>query len=165
MKQLIRSILIIFAAVAAMLAAPAMAKNVTADLDQINEVMKGAGYKSEVKEKDGERYITVEASGYRFLLFAFGCDDAKKKCKSVQFFAVFNPSTKPTLEAMNTYARQNRWGRVYLDKDGDPAIEFDLDLEQGGMSGELFLDNVAYWEAIMVAFADFAFGKGDAAKK
>ena len=165
MKFLIRPILALLAAFAAITAAPAMAKNVVADIDQIAEVLQGAGYKLEKKEKDGDKYLSVNASGYHFLLFSFGCDDGGKKCKSVQFYAAFDPDKSPTPDAMNTYARDHRWGRVYLDKDGDPAIEFDLDLEQGGMSGELFLDNVAYWEAVMVAFAEFSFGKGETAKK
>ncbi len=165
MKRLFRSVLTLLAAFAAITAAPALAKNVVADIDQIAEVLTGAGYKFEKKEKDGEKYLRVEASGYHFLLFSYGCDDKGQKCKSVQFYAAFDPDKSPTLDVMNSYARENRWGRVYLDKDGDPAIEFDLDLEQGGMSGELFLDNVAYWEAVMVAFADFSFGKTEAAKK
>lgn len=60
---------------------------------------------------------------------------------------------------MNSYAAENRFGRIYLDKDRDPVIEMDVDLEAGGMSKELFMDNLAYWEAIMVGFAEFAYSK------
>lgn len=71
----------------------------------------------------------------------------------------FVPTNKPTLEEMNKYAAENRFGRVYIDDEGDPIIEMDIDLEAGGMSRALFLDNLAYWDSIMVAFGDFAFSK------
>ncbi|MBN8501432.1 MAG: YbjN domain-containing protein [Sphingomonadales bacterium] len=141
---------------------PANAKNVVADVDQIASVLQSAGYKAEIKEsaeEKGNRYIRSSASGYNFTILMYGCDETYKNCKSVQFYTAFTSKRPPTLDQMNTYARQNRWGRVYLDKDGDPAIEFDLDLEVGGMSEALFLDNIAYWESIMVGFAKFVFGK------
>lgn len=143
----------------ALAVAPAQARNVTADMAQIAEVMQGAGYNVEVKQAEGESFLSVDMESYRFLLLPFGCDDKGKNCKSVQFFAAFDPASSPSLEAMNAYARENRWGRIYLDKENDPAIEFDLDLEQGGMSPELFLDNVAYWEAVVAGYSKFVFGK------
>lgn len=164
MKTFFRTLASLFAALAAMLAMPAMAKNVTADIDQIAALMKGSGRTLEVKENKGERFISAESGGYKYLILPYGCDDNGKNCKSVQFYVAFDPKASPSLEAMNEYARDHRWGRVYLDKDGDPAIEFDLDLEKGGMSQELFLDNVEYWEAIMGNFAEWVFeGKDPAA--
>lgn len=159
MKQVVRIFFALVLGFSAALATPAMAKNVVADIDQIGEVMKGAGHPVEFKAADGDRYISSETGGYKYALIPFGCDDKGKGCKSVQFYIAFNPDKKPTLDAMNTYAREHRWGRVYIDKDGDPAMEFDLDLEAGGMSPELFLDNVAYWEAIVEVFSKFVFGK------
>ena len=95
-------------------------------------------------------------AGYNFIILPFSCDENGDDCKSVQFYTAFAADTDPTLEEMNNYASENRFGRVYLDQDGDPAIEMDIDLEAGGMSEALFMDNLAYWEAIMVNFAEFA---------
>lgn len=159
MKHLIRNSFLMISAVAALSATPVLARNVTADVDQIAKVMTAAGHSLEVKNNDGERFIMADGSGYKYAILPYGCDDKGKACKSVQFFIAFNPDKSPTLEAMNEYSRDHRWGRVYLDKDGDPALEFDLDLEQGGMTEELFLDNVAYWEAILESYAKFAFEK------
>jgi Putative bacterial sensory transduction regulator len=162
MKNLIRLFVLLFAGFAALAAAPAMARNVVADVDQIAAVMKAAGYKVEIAETKSDRFIKAEAGGYNYAILVYGCDDKGKTCKSVQFFVAFDPKQSPTLEAMNKYAHGHRWGRVYLDDEGDPAIEYDLDLEKGGMSPELFLDNVEYWEAILATFAEFVFdGKDD----
>jgi Putative bacterial sensory transduction regulator len=157
MKSLYRCVVVMFAAAALFSAKPVLAKNVVADLDQIAELMKGAGYRAELKGEKADRYLRSASSGYNFSIFTYGCNDDGTKCKSVQFYAGFNPKVSPTLEKMNEFGRDNRWGRYYLDKDGDPVIEFDLDLEQGGMSEELFLDNVEYWDYAMGRFADFVF--------
>lgn len=162
MNNLIKNVFLGFFAIASFAAAPAMAKNVVADVDQISEVLKAAGYRAEIKEDGsggGGRYVRSAAAGYNFLILPGGCDDSNKNCKSVQFYVAFNPEKSPTLDAMNTYNKEHRWGRAYLDKDGDPAIEFDLDLEAGGMSAELFLDNVAYWEMAIGRYAKFVFAK------
>ena len=154
-----RTAIIALAAMFGLSAQPSQATNVVADLDQVAMVMKKAGYQAELGSNLGERFLTAELDGYKFMVLPYGCDDAKRNCKSLQFFIAFNPESSPSLEAINAYARENRWGRVYLDKDGDPALEFDLDLEKGGMSEDLFLDNVTYWEAIVQAYAKFVFGE------
>jgi len=150
----------LLAALAATYAQPAFASNVVADVDHIAHVLEHAGYTPELGSNAGEQFITAKLDDYQFLLLPFGCDDAKRNCRSVQLFIAFDPPKSPSLEAMNAYARENRWGRVYLDKGGDPTLEFDLNLEQGGMSEELFLDNIAYWEAVVQAYAKFVFGEG-----
>ena len=139
------------------LATPLAAQNIVADLDQIAGVLQSEGYQAKLVGEGEDRYIKTGRSGYNFLILTYDCDDNGGSCKSVQFYIAFATENKPTLEAMNTYASENRFGRIYLDADRDPVIEMDVDLEAGGMSKELFMDNLAYWEAIMVAFADFAF--------
>jgi hypothetical protein len=158
MLRFVRLLLILVGTLGAAFSGPAMAKNVTADVNQIAALLKKGGETLEIKPDDDGPYVRVTGDGYDYSIFTYGCDDKDKNCKSVQFYAAFNPKTSPTLEAMNGYARDNRWGRIYLDKEGDPAIEFDVDLEQGGMSEALFLDNVAYWEMIIDRYGDFVFG-------
>ena len=142
-------------------AAPLAAENITADLDQIAKLLQSEGYQAKFTGEGTERVIQTGMAGYNFLILPFDCDEQAKNCKSVQFYTAFAPENKPTLEEMNTYASENRFGRIYLDGDRDPVIEMDIDLEAGGMSPELFMDNLAYWEAIMVGFAEFSFRKDD----
>lgn len=139
------------------LATSLAAQNVVADVDQIAEILQSEGYQAKLVGEGEDRYIKTGRAGYNFLILPFDCDAEGENCKSVQFYIAFATEDAPTLEAMNTYASENRFGRIYLDADRDPVIEMDVDLEAGGMSKELFMDNLAYWEAIMVAFADFAF--------
>lgn len=141
-------------------AAPAKAANVVAEPTQIMELMRKAGYTVEQKTVKGDTYLRSSRGkdAYKFNIFFYGCDEnTVRNCKTVQFYAAFSPKAKPTLEALNTYSAENRWGRFYRDKDNDPIIEMDLDLEDGGMSDELFLDNLEYFETVTSKYADFVF--------
>ena len=136
---------------------PAAAGNVTADVDRIAAILQKEGYQAKRAGEGADPRIETAMGGYSASIYFYGCDDKGQACKSVQFYAGFNPKTSPTLQGMNDYSKDNRFGRVYLDKDNDPVIEMDIDLEAGGMSEELFLDNLAYWNSILGAFADFVF--------
>ncbi|MBX7457459.1 YbjN domain-containing protein [Qipengyuania sp. 1NDH17] len=144
-----------------MAATPLAAKNITADVEQIAQLLQSEGYQAKLQGEGEDRHIKTGMAGYNFLILPFDCDGKGENCKSVQFYAAFTAENKPTLEEMNTYAAENRFGRIYLDSDRDPVIEMDIDLEAGGMSPALFMDNLAYWEAVMVSFADFSFSKDE----
>lgn len=139
---------------------PAAAETVTADPSIIARVMQDAGYKASIEKlSDGQSYIQSSTGGYPFRVFFFGCDNDTPGCDTIQLFAGFRSEYSPTLQEMNAYTRDNRWGRVYIDDEDDPVIEMDIDLEDGGMSDALFKDNLEYWDYIMSKFAEFAFSK------
>ncbi|MEP2234994.1 MAG: YbjN domain-containing protein [Alteripontixanthobacter sp.] len=140
---------------------PAFAENIVADHSQVQSALQSAGYRAQLEGEGDERFISSGSSGYNFAVFFYGCDDAGHECKSVQFYAAFTPTKKPTLAQMNEYASSHRWGRIYIDKDGDPVIEMDIDLEDGGMSPELFQDNIEYWASILDSYAEWVFDQDD----
>jgi hypothetical protein len=53
---------------------------------------------------------------------------------------------------MNEWNRGERFGRGYLDKENDPIIEMDLDLDDGGVAPLLFIDNIEFWASILSKF-------------
>ena len=139
------------------MATPAHAQNVTADLDQIAELLQNEGMQAKIEGDAGSRYMLSGMLGYTFQILPYGCNDEGAECKWVQFRAAFTPDKKPSLEAVNKFAAENFFGRFYIDHENDPIVEMDIDLEVGGMSRELFVDNLAYWDSIMVKYADFVF--------
>jgi len=154
-----RQAIVIFSLGLLACSAPALSagKAVTADPALIAETMKSAGYQASVEHlSNGLPYIQSSSGGYPFRVFFMGCADGGKACKTVQFFAGFVTKKSPSLDKMNAYQRDNRWGRIYIDEDDDPVIEMDVDLEAGGMSPELFKDNLEYWAYVMGSFATFA---------
>ena len=144
-------------AAAMLVSAPAFAQNIVADHAQVQSALQDAGFRAEIEGEGADRFISSGSSGYNFGVFFYGCNDAGEECKTVQFYAAFTPTKKPTLKQMNEYAMNHRWGRVYIDAEGDPVIEMDVDLEDGGMSPELFKDNIEYWAAVMNAYAEWVF--------
>lgn len=141
---------------------PAMAQMIEADYQTIASAMQDAGYRATIEGEGSDRYVSSASGGFNFGIFFYGCNDAGDNCKTIQFYAGFSPEKSPTLRQMNDYAKQNRWGRVYLDDDNEPAIEMDLDLEDGGMPKALFIDNIEYWEAVMQQFGSWVFENSDA---
>lgn len=142
------------------LSTPAVAAGVVANPSQLSPVMKKAGYTVEQKSEGAEIWLRASngKESYPFSVLFYGCDDkTTANCKSVQFYSNFTPKKKLTLEAMNDYARDNRWGRIYIDKQSNAVIEMDVDMEDGGMSEALYLDNLEYFEAMMDRFATFVF--------
>lgn len=75
-------------------------------------------------------YTEVSAGTYRFNLGGYKTL-LFNKGKNLQFYASFKRKT--TLGRINDWNASKRYTRAYLDKDGDPVLEADLDLE-GGVS-------------------------------
>lgn len=133
-------------------AASAGAQNVTADAQRIAAVLQEAGYRAEIDGEAPFRYVMSGSSGLDFTIQLFGCNDAGDDCKTAMFVAWFEDSTPPSFEDLNHYNARRRWGRAFIDHEGDPTIEMDLDLEDGGVSPELFIDNVEYWDLALREF-------------
>ena len=79
-------------------------------------------------------YNEVQAGTYRFNLGGYKTL-LFNKGKNLQFYASFKKKT--TLGRINDWNASKRDTRAYLDKDGDPVLEADLDLEGGVSYGAL----------------------------
>lgn len=86
------------------------------------------------KTDAGNIKIRFEDGNGKSTLFLTGCDNATK-CDRLQVHAGYSMSNKPTLAQVNEWNRTKMFSRAYLDEDGDPHIEADLDLD-GGVTRE-----------------------------
>lgn len=137
--------------------APAQAQNVTAsNPESIASVIRGKGFKVEVtKDSEGDPMIRAEQDGQKFIVLFYGCTGGKD-CQTVSFYAAWTGSDAD-LAKVNEWNRTQRFGRAYIDKDNDPCIQMEVDLDDGGMSKLLFEDNVEFWMAVMEGYAKFIF--------
>src|SRR5438094_2545606 len=134
------------------LAAPATAQNVTADPQRLAAVMQAAGYQAELgKDNTGDPMITSAAAGSKFVVLFYNCTN-HAGCLTIQFQTAWAMKAKPTLAAINDWNHGNRFGRAYIDKEGDPGIMMDINLDKGGMSPGLFRDNLEVWATIVGNF-------------
>ncbi|MBY8822939.1 YbjN domain-containing protein [Sphingomonas colocasiae] len=137
----------------AMTAAPAAAEQVTADHQKLVSLLQAKGYKAELIKGSDADYVRTADSGVPVTIFFLNCAKGKTGCTTIQFYTGFN-DVKTTLERINDWNRNQRWGRAYVDKDGDPVMEMDVDMDFGGLSRELFYDNLGTFIALIPLFRD-----------
>ena len=116
-------------AFAVVLTAPASAQireRITAT--QLITLLKEKGLDGTANEKGN---VIVQMTGSKVVFFIQG--------QTMQ--AYFGPSENgATLTKVNEWNKTKRFGRAYIDSDGDPCIELDYDLE-GGVSD----DSIKVW--------------------
>jgi hypothetical protein len=141
------------AATAFGLAMPAAAASVRAqDPESLVTAMRNAGYSAKLgTDKVGDPMITSDIGGTTFQVFFYNCTD-HEECATVQFNAGFDLKTSPGLAPINEWNSKQRFGRAYIDKEGDPILQMDVDLDDGGLSPELFIDNLEFWASVLADF-------------
>jgi hypothetical protein len=102
-------------------------------------------------DKVGDPMITSAVNGTSYQLFFYNCTD-HKACATVQFHSGYDFQKALPLETINQWNSSQRFGRAYLDKESDPILEMDVDLDDGGVVPLLFIDNVEFWESILPKF-------------
>ncbi len=137
------------------LATPAWAEQVQAqDPKSVVTAMQDAGYRALLETDDvGDPMIRSSDGGVDFRIFFYNCTD-HTDCRTIQFYVGYSEPTNATLETMNAWNRDNRFGRAYLGDDGIARLEMDVDLDDGGLSQALFEDNLEFWATLMSRFAD-----------
>ena len=141
---------------ATVLAAPAGAQEVTStDPEAMAALLVQEGYRAKIETDNvGDPVIRSAAGGANFSIYFYGCEGGKD-CTSIQFYTGWSTDTQFPLERMNQWNIDKRFSRGIVDEEGDPTLRFDLNLDMGGMSRELFLDNFSVWLSLMDSFEDF----------
>jgi hypothetical protein len=148
----IRHALVAAAVMAAPLPAAAASMVTATDPQSLVKAMQAAGYQANLTtDKQGDPKIDTGVSGTRFAIYFYGCKD-NKNCRTVTFSTGYNLDNSATLEQINEWNQAQRFGRAYIDDEGDPILEMDLDLEDGGVTPALFIDNIEYWESALENF-------------
>lgn len=125
------------------------------DPQSVVNALQNAGYKAVIgTDKIGDPMITSGVSGTTYQIFFYNCTE-HKECATVQFHSGYDLSTPIPLERINEWNRSKRFGRAYLDKENDPILEMDVDLDDGGLSPALLIDNVEFWTSILGDFEKF----------
>lgn len=110
-----------------------------------------SGYGSATLDTDsvGDPMITGRLDGTKYGIYFYGCNDGKN-CRSIQFSAGW-AGTKVTLADLDEWNRTTRFGKAYLDKDGDPRLEMDVNLD-GGVTRKNLDDVVDWWQVSLKGF-------------
>lgn len=98
-------------------------------VDEILNAARGYGAATLDSQSNGDPKISGKIEGISYQVFFMNCTD-NKDCEDLNFYAGFLDN-KQTLEAINAWNRDKRFGKAYLDSDLDAVIEFDINLEHG----------------------------------
>jgi hypothetical protein len=131
----------------------AQAQNLLAtDPARIARAMQDAGYRAELtKDNSGDPMIRSAAGGTNFTVLFYNCEN-NRNCTTLQFRTAFATDQKRSLEVINTFNKDKRFARVYLDGDRDPVIEMDVNLDEGGVAVGNFVDNLKVFERLLGQF-------------
>ena len=134
------------------LASPVLAQ-VRGDPDVVAGLMTGAGMKvTHTTSAEGAPMLESSVDGVDFVVYFYECMPI---CASMQFSAGFDLDEAMPMEMANLWNRDRRFGRVYLDRTGDPYIEMDIGLAGEGIGRDNFLDALDTWRVILSEFRDF----------
>ena len=143
-----------FAALLALAAAtPATAQMVRAqDPQSLVKALQASGYAATLgTDRVGDPMISSGVAGTTFQIFCYNCTN-HRECATVQFHSGYHQKASPPLTTINEWNRTQRFGRAYLDKENDPILEMDVDLDDGGLSPLLFIDNIEFWSSVLSRF-------------
>ena len=145
--------LLAFAAFAGFTAVPADAQMVRAqDPQSLVNAMQKEGYTAKLGvDKIGDPMITSGYSGTTFQVLFYNCTN-HRECATVQFHSAYDFDNVLPLQTINEWNSSQRFGRAFLDKENDPVLEMDVDLDDGGVTPLLFIDNLEFWVSILPKF-------------
>ena len=118
------------------------------------KILQSEGYQAKLtKDGDGDPMIESKSSGSTFWIYFYGCED-NRDCTNIAFHTSYNTDEKnaPALQSINDWNRDKRFASSYLDKENDPCLQMDLDLDVGGISDALFKENLGTWTNQMAEF-------------
>lgn len=90
-------------------------------------------------------YRFTVKGGYQIVLF--------NKTDDIQLYAVLTERGEVSLSTINAWNHGRRFSRAYLDEDGDPVLEADLDFE-GGVTEESVARFIALYVQSLQNFDD-----------
>lgn len=96
-------------------------------VDELIDLMTNEGYAVEIHEAG---FVQWKIDGYRCQVFV------AENSEAIQFHISFGDGNA-TLKKINLWNATKRFSRTYLDDDGDPHLELDLDLAGGVTEGRI----------------------------
>ena len=124
--------------------------------ERMASVIQELGYRAKLDVDDvGDPIIHSSVGGTDFVLQFFGCtEDNNDQCKLLLFKVGYDLSEGMTLEVVNSWNKKAVVGRAYLDDEGDPWFELEVNMN-GGVSRQNFEITFDMWEDSVGDFEEY----------
>jgi len=120
--------------------------------ERLQGIMQDLGYRAQLGVDDaGDPMIDSTASGYKYRVLFYDCD-GKRGCGALEFWAGFDTEDEGDLARMNEWNLNKRFGRAYIDEEGDPIVSIHYNLA-GGVTEANIEDMFEWWELVIAEFA------------
>ncbi len=119
--------------------------------EAILELVQGHGFAELKVDSDGDPLIAARFNDTQYFIFFYGCE-AGQSCREVQFGAGWR-GTGMSMERVNAWNQETRFGKAYIDSIGDPVLEFTVNLYKGVSRANLN-GTIEWWMLALTAFEE-----------
>lgn len=143
------------AAVAGLIGSAAVADVTATDPYGVMRAMQDFGFVATLEtDSDGDPKISSRVSDSTFSVYFFGCEDGKE-CDSIEFRSGYDLKQALDAAKVNEWNRKKRFTKAYVDDEGDPFLEMDVNLDFEGVGVENFSDTLDLWRLLIEDFEEF----------
>lgn len=122
------------------------------DIESVVNIARDYGSATVGTQQSGQAKIIARIDGVNYVAFFQNCT-AAHICDDLNLYAGFL-DIKPSQDRINAWNASKRFGRAYIDPDGDAAIEMDINLKNGVSPANLSA-SFAIWRLILRQFLDY----------
>ena len=115
-------------------------------LDRLEALLDARGIVTRRAQVPEGIYLKFNVGSFKALILPYG---NSPDFSSLQFHIGFK--AQPEQQVVNRWNQENRYGRAFLDAEGDPILQYDIDLE-GGATEELILEAQKTFRALVEDF-------------
>lgn len=121
---------------------------------QVAAVLQANGYQAEItKDGQGDPMVRSAADGTKYRILFYGCKGTPR-CTALEFLVGFDLPNGMSMEKLNKWNRDARFGHAYLDDENDPYLQLDLN-SSPGFTSESLATYVDTWTALVPKFKTY----------
>ncbi|KEO51909.1 YbjN domain-containing protein [Thioclava pacifica] len=121
------------------------------DPEAIRAIASGYGSATLETDSEGDPQIVGRIDGTQYIVLFYGCTNGAN-CNSIQLTAGWS-GVAVSLSQINGWNSGMRFGKAYLDEDGDPTIEMNVNLDFG-VSRDNLDDTFDFWRLVLSQFEE-----------
>lgn len=118
----------------------------------VSKVLVQMGYEAEAAvDSEGDPMLHSRADDHPFSIYFYQMEGGK--ALSIQFSYALDVEVDVD-DQVATWNREYRFGRAFVDEEGDPFLKMDLDVERG-FTSEGLANNVERWVSLLGEFYEY----------
>jgi hypothetical protein len=121
------------------------------DPQKLAEIFRGFGSARMDTAADDTPAIRGRIEGNAFSVYFYGCNEQHAECSTINLTASWDMDGQTTLEQINEWNAGKRFGRAYVDSDGNAIVETDINLS-GSITYANMEGSIDWWRIIMADF-------------